>query len=197
MPQVTKKILKKYGHMSETEKGWRKELNLVSWNDREPRFDIREWAPDHEKMGKGVTFRQSEFLALKKMLIGMDIAIELPDNELPKTIPAAQIRPSTSGNGAPAQPGYTQSVTTINSDGEIISESSTPSSNIVNFDVKKETEELFGTPEPELALAMHEVDTEAEVEVDAESDSDAESESDSESDIEEVDDSETNEEADA
>lgn len=38
--------------LSESSKGWKKELNLISWNDREPKYDIREWSPDHEKMGK-------------------------------------------------------------------------------------------------------------------------------------------------
>lgn len=41
--------------LSENAKGWRKELNRVSWNDAEPKYDIRTWSPDHEKMGKGIT----------------------------------------------------------------------------------------------------------------------------------------------
>ena len=39
---------------------WTKELNLVSWNDRDPRFDIRDWSPDHTKMWKGVTMPEEE-----------------------------------------------------------------------------------------------------------------------------------------
>ncbi len=54
--------------LSENAKGWSKELNLVSWNDREPKFDIREWAPDHEKMGKGVTLSKEEAVALRDAL---------------------------------------------------------------------------------------------------------------------------------
>ena len=41
--------------LSISAKGWQKELNLISWNGAAPKYDIREWAPEHEKMGKGVT----------------------------------------------------------------------------------------------------------------------------------------------
>lgn len=45
-------------------RGWTKELNLVSWNDRDPKYDIREWDENHEKMGKGVTLSKEEFKEL-------------------------------------------------------------------------------------------------------------------------------------
>lgn len=61
-------IIKEIGVLSESAKGWRKELNLVSWNDAKPKFDIREWAPEHEKMGKGVTFTEEEIGKLKELL---------------------------------------------------------------------------------------------------------------------------------
>ena len=48
---------------------WTKELNLVSWNDRAPKYDLRDWSPDHTKMGKGVTMTEEEFLELKKALM--------------------------------------------------------------------------------------------------------------------------------
>ena len=48
-------ILEEVAVLSENARGWRKELNLISWNGRPPKFDLREWAPDHEKMGKGIT----------------------------------------------------------------------------------------------------------------------------------------------
>lgn len=47
-------ILEEVAVLSENARGWRKELNLISWNGRPPKFDLREWAPDHEKMGKGI-----------------------------------------------------------------------------------------------------------------------------------------------
>lgn len=46
--------------LSESPKGWTKELNLISWNGREPKYDIRDWGPNHEKMGKGVTLSKKE-----------------------------------------------------------------------------------------------------------------------------------------
>lgn len=54
--------------LSENAKGWRKELNRVSWNDAEPKYDIRTWSPDHKKMGKGITLSEEEFGVLLKEL---------------------------------------------------------------------------------------------------------------------------------
>lgn len=72
MQEVTKEIIKHYGVLSESEKGWTKELNLVSWNGRDPRFDIREWAPDKNKTGKGITMKQAEFGLLKSIVNSID-----------------------------------------------------------------------------------------------------------------------------
>ncbi len=59
--------------LSEGSKGWQKELNLISWNGRAPKYDLRDWAPDHEKMGKGVTLSKEELLALKEALSHLEI----------------------------------------------------------------------------------------------------------------------------
>ncbi len=56
------------GVLSESAKGWTKELNLVSWNDRNPKYDIREWDENHEKMSKGITLNKEELDALKNIL---------------------------------------------------------------------------------------------------------------------------------
>jgi hypothetical protein len=53
-------IIESYGVLSESSKGWTKEFNLVSWNGGEPKYDIRDWSPDHEKMGRGVTLTDEE-----------------------------------------------------------------------------------------------------------------------------------------
>ena len=50
--------------LSENARGWQKELNLVSWGNREPKYDIREWSPEHDRMGKGVTLSDEEMKAL-------------------------------------------------------------------------------------------------------------------------------------
>lgn len=57
-------IVNHYGVISERSKGWRREINSVSWNDAEPKFDIRDWGPNHEKMGKGITLSEEELLNL-------------------------------------------------------------------------------------------------------------------------------------
>lgn len=61
-------IKEKLGVLSTTKSGWNKELNLISWNDKDPKYDIREWSPEHDKMGKGVTFTKEELVELKKLL---------------------------------------------------------------------------------------------------------------------------------
>jgi hypothetical protein len=66
-------ITENIGAISENVKGWKKELNLVSWNGREPKYDLRDWAPDYEKMGKGITLSRDELIQLKKLLNEMDL----------------------------------------------------------------------------------------------------------------------------
>ena len=64
-------IVEEIAVLSENNKGWRKELNLVSWNGRPPKFYLRDWAPDHEKMGKGLTLTNEEFEQLQKAIENM------------------------------------------------------------------------------------------------------------------------------
>lgn len=66
-------VTKKHGVLSESSKGWTKELRSISWNDKESKYDIREWAPDNEKMGKGITLSKDELKALKHILDGMEL----------------------------------------------------------------------------------------------------------------------------
>ena len=68
MAEIKYEIIETLGVLSENAKGWKKELNLISWNDREPKYDIREWAPEHEKMGKGMTLTKEEIEELRKVL---------------------------------------------------------------------------------------------------------------------------------
>jgi hypothetical protein len=73
MSEIKFEILKKIGVLSKSTSGWAKELNLISWNDRDAKYDIREWSPDGEKMGKGVTLSREELLALKELLNTMEV----------------------------------------------------------------------------------------------------------------------------
>ena len=66
-------VKENYGVLSENAKGWKKELNSVSWNDRAPKFDLREWDQEHEKMGKGITLSLDELKTLKDILSSMDL----------------------------------------------------------------------------------------------------------------------------
>ncbi|MEW6064095.1 MAG: PC4/YdbC family ssDNA-binding protein [Bacillota bacterium] len=72
MAEFKYEIIKTLGVLSESSKGWRKELNLISWNDKPPKYDIREWSPDREKMGKGVTLSEEELKELKKLLYELE-----------------------------------------------------------------------------------------------------------------------------
>lgn len=68
MSDINFKINHHVGTISEGSKGWRKELNLISWNGREPKYDIREWSPEHEKMSKGITLSSEEVEKLYYLL---------------------------------------------------------------------------------------------------------------------------------
>ncbi|MCR5386629.1 MAG: YdbC family protein [Treponema sp.] len=70
----TFEITESLGLISEGKGGWTLELNKVSWGGRPAKYDIRTWAPDHDKMGKGVTFTEEELRKLKEILDSLDIA---------------------------------------------------------------------------------------------------------------------------
>ena len=61
-------IVEELGVLSTNSKGWAKEFNKVSWNGGKPKYDIRDWSPEHEKMGKGVTLTDEEVTALKEIM---------------------------------------------------------------------------------------------------------------------------------
>ena len=73
MAEIKFDIVEKVGIIGEGSKGWKKELNLISWNDRKAKVDIRDWDETHEKMGKGITLSKKEVKELKKLLNEIDI----------------------------------------------------------------------------------------------------------------------------
>ncbi len=75
MAELKYEIKETIGVLSENAKGWTKEFNRVSWNDYPPKYDIREWSPDHSRMGKGVTLSDEEFENLKKLINGENVEI--------------------------------------------------------------------------------------------------------------------------
>lgn len=73
MADIKYEIKEELGLISESAKGWTKELNLVSWNGKEAKYDLRDWAPEHEKMGKGITLSVDELRKLKELLNKMEL----------------------------------------------------------------------------------------------------------------------------
>lgn len=73
MADIKYEIKETIGIVSESAKGWTKELNIISWNGRDPKFDLRDWAPEHEKMGKGITLSVEELKKLRDILNEMEL----------------------------------------------------------------------------------------------------------------------------
>ncbi|SQB33216.1 YdbC family protein [Clostridium cochlearium] len=73
MADIKFEIKETLGVISESSKGWTKELNIISWNGRDPKYDLRDWAPEHEKMGKGITLSTEELKELRDMLNKMNL----------------------------------------------------------------------------------------------------------------------------
>jgi hypothetical protein len=73
MAEIKYEIIKKIGVLSKSASGWTKELNIVSWNDREPKYDLRDWSADRERRGIGATLSVEELLALKELLNTMEL----------------------------------------------------------------------------------------------------------------------------
>lgn len=58
--EIRFEIVEEIGVITVHSTGWRKELNLVCWNGGLPKYDIRDWSPDHERMSRGVTLHENE-----------------------------------------------------------------------------------------------------------------------------------------
>lgn len=66
-------IIKEMGVVLSTNRsGWNREINLVSWNGAAPKLDIRDWSPEHDKMGKGLSMTSEEVAILKEFLENYD-----------------------------------------------------------------------------------------------------------------------------
>lgn len=80
MAELKFEITESLGVLSENAKGWTKELNKVSWNEREPKYDLREWNPDHTRMGKGITLTDEEVNVLRSILNGDEIEDDIDES---------------------------------------------------------------------------------------------------------------------
>lgn len=72
MAEIKFEIIRELGIISYGSKGWAKEVNIVKWNDRKPKIDIRDWDETHERMGKGITLSKEEAMELKNILNKID-----------------------------------------------------------------------------------------------------------------------------
>lgn len=82
MAELKFEITERIGVLSENAKGWTKELNKVSWNEREPKYDLREWNPDHSRMGKGITLTDEEVETLRAILNGEEIEDDINEADI-------------------------------------------------------------------------------------------------------------------
>ena len=82
MAELKFEITERIGVLSENAKGWTKELNKVSQNEREPKYDLREWNPDHSRMGKGITLTDEEVETLKAILNGEEIEDDINEADI-------------------------------------------------------------------------------------------------------------------
>ena len=73
MTDIKFDIIEKLGTIGEGSKGWSKEVNIISWNGRKPKIDIRDWDENNEKIGKGLTLTKEELKTLKGLLNSLDI----------------------------------------------------------------------------------------------------------------------------
>jgi hypothetical protein len=65
-------IVRHVGVLAEGKKGWKKEVNLVSWNDRPPKLDLREWDENHVKMTRGITLNAEESGILRDLIADVE-----------------------------------------------------------------------------------------------------------------------------
>ena len=82
MAELKFEITEHLGVLSENAKGWTKELNKVSWNERPAKYDLREWSPDHTRMGKGITLTDEDVEMLKKILNGEEIEDDIDESAI-------------------------------------------------------------------------------------------------------------------
>jgi hypothetical protein len=75
--EIKYEIVQRIAVLSQRQRGWERQLNLISWNDSEPKYDIRDWSPDGSRMGKGISLSVEELAALRDIL--NDLELELPE----------------------------------------------------------------------------------------------------------------------
>ena len=67
--EIEYKLVEKLGVLDTHKSGWAREVNIVAWNGKPPKFDIRDWDPEHERMSRGITLHEREAVKLAKILV--------------------------------------------------------------------------------------------------------------------------------
>lgn len=73
MAEFTYEITERIAVLSTNARGWERQLNMISWNGNEPKYDIRDWSPDGSRMAKGISMTREELAALKDILADLDL----------------------------------------------------------------------------------------------------------------------------
>ena len=73
MAEIKYEVVQRVAVLSQRPRGWERQLNLISWNDGEPKYDIRDWSPDGTRMGKGISLSHDELAILKGILEDMEL----------------------------------------------------------------------------------------------------------------------------
>ena len=78
--EVSFRLVEKLGVLERHKNGWNREVNIVAWNGKPPKVDIRDWDPEHERMSKGITLHASEAVKLTQIL-ARRLQLETPQEE--------------------------------------------------------------------------------------------------------------------
>lgn len=73
MAEFKYEITERIAVLSTNARGWGRQLNMISWNDHEPKYDIRDWSPDGSKMSKGISLSHDEMAVLKDILNELEL----------------------------------------------------------------------------------------------------------------------------
>ena len=73
MAEFTYEVTERIAVLSTNARGWERQLNLISWNEGEPKYDIRDWSPDGSRMAKGISLTEEELKTLKGILDDMEL----------------------------------------------------------------------------------------------------------------------------
>lgn len=71
--QITNEVVKSIGVIAQNKSGWQREVNIIKWNEGKAKLDIRDWGPDHTKVGKGISLTKEEVAILKSLLEDIDL----------------------------------------------------------------------------------------------------------------------------